>query len=178
MSDKPDPLATKVVLREAMATMVPNVPPGFDWGWFFREDPRMHLQTTDDEHLNQYKVWLEHRGQRAFEVAKGPLPSKVEKALKSYLRRSRDGLEMKWIRLMLKKRWMAFRVEGDHVVLTAYPQSASAKFERKVEIAKAFSPGPKDPEKFAFNEDEVTLEYRDGPDVLDLSLVDVIFQGS
>jgi len=138
----------------------------------------MHLQSVDAEHLNEYKVWLENRGRRTFEVAKGPLPSKVEKALRAHVRQKRDPLEMKWIRLMLKKRWLTFRVESDSIVLTAYPQQGSAKFERKVNIERSFSPGPKDPKKFGFNEDEVTLEYREGPDVLDLSLVDVIFEGS
>jgi len=46
-----------------MAVIIRNVPPTYNWGWFSREDPRMHVQTVDRVHLHlNYKIWLEREG--------------------------------------------------------------------------------------------------------------------
>ena len=50
-----------------MAVILPNAPKGYSWGWYSREDPRMHLQTVDSKHMNEYKVWLENKGKLRFE---------------------------------------------------------------------------------------------------------------
>jgi hypothetical protein len=62
-----------------------NVPAGYHWGWYSREDQRMHLQTVDSKHSNQYKVWLERDGKRAFEPETA-IPAKVLKALQKEAR--------------------------------------------------------------------------------------------
>src|SRR5262245_41133279 len=62
----------------AMPNIIRDVPPGHNWGWYSREDPRMHIQSTDG--LHDYKVWLETRGQRGFEP-EGKIPAKILKAL-------------------------------------------------------------------------------------------------
>ena len=47
-----------------MPVIIRNVPPGFNWGWYSREDPCMHVQTLDGP---EYKIWLEEAGKRVFE---------------------------------------------------------------------------------------------------------------
>ena len=67
--------------RSAMPVILRNVPAGYNWGWYSREDPRMHLQVVDDAHKGLgYRVWLEARGKRVFEP-EGDIPAKVLKKL-------------------------------------------------------------------------------------------------
>lgn len=73
-SDRAKRLAKQVVAgsREAMAVIVRNVPPSYSWGWYSREDPRMHLQAVDSQHRKLgYKVWLENKGKRVVETRAG-----------------------------------------------------------------------------------------------------------
>src|SRR4051812_31009476 len=65
-----------------MPAILRDVPPGFNWGWYSREDPRMHLQTVDAEHQGDHKVWLEARGRRVFEPAM-KIPSRVLKEIRA-----------------------------------------------------------------------------------------------
>lgn len=175
MTDEtPKKAAERFMGKEAMAKVVPNTPPGYDWGWFSREDPRMHLQTVDQEHRNLHKVWLEDRGRRVFEPV-GEIPAKVRSALEAKVRTRRDSIESYWIELMIKKGWLTYRLDGGSIVLTAYP-SYPIRFERKVEIARAFgNEALADPTKFELNPSEATLVYRDGSMPLDVSLVGLIF---
>ena len=59
------PQATVSKARAAMAVILRDVPAGHNWGWFSREDARMHLQTLDRKHFGLYKIWLERAGRRA-----------------------------------------------------------------------------------------------------------------
>lgn len=72
-----------------------GVPTGIDWGWFSREDPRMHLQTVDSKNLNRFKVWLEANGKRAFEAV-GKVPAKTLKALETEVKKLRRHIESRW----------------------------------------------------------------------------------
>src|SRR5438128_8817879 len=86
--------------RSAMAAILRDVPPGYHWGWFSREDPRMHLQTVDEQHRSEYKVWLETKGKRVFEPATA-MPAKIRKRLEAETRRRRASVETKWVKLMI-----------------------------------------------------------------------------
>ena len=71
--------------KEAMATLIHNVA-GHDWGWFSREDQRMHLQTVESGARvgpNKARVWLENKGQRIFELATGDISGPDLKRLKA-----------------------------------------------------------------------------------------------
>src|SRR5205823_6754388 len=62
--------ATTTRASRRMPAILEDVPPGYDWGWYSREDPRMHLQVVDRQHKGfKYKVWLEARGRRIFTPA-------------------------------------------------------------------------------------------------------------
>ena len=84
---------TTVALRKAVPVIIlRSVPTGFNWGWFSREDPRMHLQTVDRKHEGRYKVWLEKNGKRIFEP-EGSIPGKVLKALQAEVTQLRDEID-------------------------------------------------------------------------------------
>src|SRR4051812_3493036 len=85
-----------------MPAILRNVPPGYDWGWFSREDPRMHLQTVDERHKNDYKVWLESTGRRIVELAT-EVPSKVFKALQAAIASKRQTIEDHWVSFMIRQ---------------------------------------------------------------------------
>src|SRR5688572_10780455 len=79
-----------------MTVLLRDIPPTYDWGWFSREDHRMHVQTVDKEHHRlHYKVWLENRGQRVIEPEPG-IPAKVLKPLRAAIVRERQRLELYW----------------------------------------------------------------------------------
>src|SRR5215471_9965240 len=86
---KPErPTKAETRIGDSLAVILRDVPGGYNWGWYSREDSRMHLQTVDDVHRNLYKVWLEKKGTRTFEPA-GTIPAKVLKKLQSEIARLR-----------------------------------------------------------------------------------------
>lgn len=117
-----------------MAIVIKDVPPGHHWGWFSREDPRMHIQTVDKEHRNRYKVWLEVRGQRAFEIEK-LIPSDVEQTLRAEVVARRAELETAWISHMINKQWIAMQVVNGMITLRLYP-GTKHEFSRQIDLAK------------------------------------------
>ena len=109
--------------RIAMPVIVKNIPAGYDWGWYSREDPRMHLQVVDQKHESlRYKVWLEKRGKRIFEEV-ASIPPKILKALKTEVQKNRDIIEHKWARFLIQKGWIQAFLEGDRIKLVVYPQT-------------------------------------------------------
>ncbi|MFN4259529.1 MAG: hypothetical protein ACK4RK_09535 [Gemmataceae bacterium] len=124
-------LAKKVT---AMPVLLPDVPPGFDWGWYSREDPRMHLQTVDEQHRNAYKVWLETRGHRTIEPAT-TIPSKVFKALKASITSNRQTIEDRWISFMIRQGWLQAHLAAPQVTLVAYPSTPNS-FTRNVDLTQ------------------------------------------
>ena len=120
-----------------MTVILREVPPGFDWGWFSREDPRMHLQTVDSKNLNRYKVWLEADGHRAFEPV-GRIPGKTLKVLESEVKKLRRHIEGRWVNLMIENDWLMLRMRGREVTLTVYPGFPGARFRRTLDIADYF----------------------------------------
>lgn len=119
-----------------MSVILKDVPGGYDWGWFSREDRRMHLQTVDNKHRNQHKVWLENRGTRRIEYV-GPVPGKVRRALEDELAHRRSVLEAQWTSFMIQKGWLGLSFSAGVVTLTAYPGSAE-QFVRTVDLAAHF----------------------------------------
>src|SRR5712664_2320771 len=86
---------TSVAKRQArpMAVLIRDRPPTFDWGWFSREDPRMHIQTVDKDHRHlHHKVWLENKGRRIVQPEPG-IPAKVLKVLQEEIAKQRGRIE-------------------------------------------------------------------------------------
>lgn len=121
-----------------MAVILRDVPTGFNWGWFSREDQRMHLQTLDSKNFGRYKVWLERKGKRVIEPD-GPLPAKVLKKLEIEIQRLRRHIEGRWTNFMIRHDWIRLHVALPEVVLTAYPDTPN-KITRKVDLSQWFSP--------------------------------------
>jgi hypothetical protein len=119
--------------RQDMAVILRNTPPGYHWGWFSREDQRMHLQIVDKAHAHlDYKVWLENKGRRVFEPEAG-MPPKVLKSLEAAVQNERKRIEAEWASFMIRKGWLKVRLDGGTIVIGAYPKSHN-RFERTVEL--------------------------------------------
>ncbi len=138
-----------------------DVPATYDWGWFSREDPRMHLQAVDRLHWNKgYKIWLERDGRRVIEPEPG-IPAKVWKALRRRILEERGMIEAFWISHMMQKGWLELEVLNPIVVLTAYPRFPH-RFVRTLDLRDDFG----DPETLAkvtpsevvFNKEYAVLE--------------------
>lgn len=123
----------------AMPAILRNVPSGYNWGWYSREDARMHLQVVDKEHdyLN-YKVWLESHEKRVFEP-EGVIPTKILNKLKAEVTLRRISIEMYWTDLMIKKGWLKHVLKGNEVTLLAYSGTAQ-KFERTIDLTPHLAP--------------------------------------
>ena len=122
---------------QKMTVILRGVPKGMDWGWYSREDPRMHLQIVDTKNLNRYKVWLEKNGRRAFEPV-GKIPGKTLKALEAEVAALRRHIEGRWTNLMIENDWLKFHMRGREVTLTAYAAFPGARFIRTFDIADYF----------------------------------------
>lgn len=121
--------------RVAMAVILRDVPPSYNWGFYSREDPRMHLQVVDSQHRRLgYKVWLEERGRRVFQPEPS-IPVKVLKSLQQEVARMRDGIEHDWVALMIGKGWITIRVEWPIIRIIAYPRTPN-QFERELNLLK------------------------------------------
>lgn len=118
-----------------MAVIIRDSPPTYDWGWFSREDPRMHLQSVDKNHRNlHYKVWLEEKSKRSFRPEPG-IPSKVLKALQSEVAKQRGRIEIHWIIFMIKNSWLKVRLKDGLITLFAYRNTPN-HFERTISLSE------------------------------------------
>lgn len=109
--------------KTAMAVVIRNVA-RHNWGWFSREDPRMHLQTVDEDSLrgpSKIKVWLEFNGKRVFELAEGQISSPDLKKLRDKVETERENIEDRWANFMYQNGWLKYQLNGSTLTLTAYP---------------------------------------------------------
>lgn len=150
--------------KSAMAVQIRNVV-GHDWGWFSREDPRMHIQTVDEQARkgpNKVRVWLENKGKRTFEVSAGTLSGQDVKKLKAKVEAEREVLEVKWIGFMIRQGWITATLKGSTITVVAYPGSHN-KFNRKVDLTKLF-PGVNDWSEAVVDFDQTLGMLRIGSD--------------
>ena len=119
-----------------MPAILRDVPSGHKWGWYSREDQRMHLQSVDGKY--KYKVWLELSGRRVFEP-EGKIPSKTIKALREVVSSSRQFIEDNWVALMLELDWLALHIALPKLTLVAYPNSTN-KFSRVIDLTTWLNP--------------------------------------
>jgi hypothetical protein len=117
-----------------MSVIIRGVPAGHNWGWHSRENTRMHLQSIDE--VPAYKVWLEDKGERAFEPV-GKVPAKLLKPLREFLNEHRLAVEDKWVRLMLDKHWLHLHIALPKLTLVAYPNMPT-KFVREIDLTTWF----------------------------------------
>jgi hypothetical protein len=130
--------ATIIKQRKAAPVIIlRSVPSGYDWGWYSREDSRMHVQTVDRKNERRYKVWLEKDGRRVFEPV-GKIPAKVLKALEAEVKDMRRHVEARWVHLMIDNDWLKLNMSGRQVTVTAYPNVPGARFTRTFDIADYF----------------------------------------
>lgn len=121
--------------NEDMAVVLRDTPPTYDWGWFSREDPRMHLQTVDKQHRHlHHKVWLENHGRRVFEPEPG-IPAKVVKSLRAAVLKERERLDTEWAAFMIANGWLKAQLVGSTITLYAYPNTPN-HFERTIEVSE------------------------------------------
>ena len=114
-----------------MTVLIRGKPPTYNWGWFSREDQRMHLQSVDKDHWHyHYKVWLEKNGKRVFEPAT-PVPAKVLRVLQDVLAIERGKIEAYWISFMIQNGWLKAGFRDGIITLYAYSNTPN-HFERTI----------------------------------------------
>src|SRR5258708_32248715 len=91
--------------KAAPVIILRSVPAGYSWGWFSREDPRMHLQTVDSKNFGRFKVWLEEDGKRVIEPD-GSISAKILKPLQAEVKNSRRHIEGRWGNFMIANDWL------------------------------------------------------------------------
>ena len=131
-----NPKPSAVRTEADIPVIVRNIPSGYNWGWYSREDPRMHLQTLDGP--EGYKVWLEEEGKRVFQPV-GKIPRKVLHPLQKKLIDQRQFIEGKWTRFMIDQGWLQLFVALPHATLLAYPNHPG-KFSRKIDLRTWLTP--------------------------------------
>jgi hypothetical protein len=107
-----------------------------NWGWFSREDQRMHLQTVDPKSIegkNKTRVWLENKGKRTFELSIGSISGSDLRKLKTEVEADRADIEVQWSILMISNQWVTAELNGSIVTLTAYPRSHN-RFVRTIDL--------------------------------------------
>ena len=146
--------------KTAMSVVIRDAPPTYNWGWFSREDQRMHVQIVDPQHIRlHYKAWLEDHGERVFIPDKN-IPPKIVKELLKAVREQEESVEATWVQFMIKNNWMTLQLESDqrHFVITAYP-NGSGKFQRRVDILYHFAgAGLLDEKDIALDERDATIK--------------------
>jgi hypothetical protein len=119
--------------QSPMPVVIDDTPPGYNWGWYSREDPRMHLQVMEPKaKKDRYKVWLETRGRRTFEPAT-PIKSDVLKAIRAAVTEHRQFIEDKWVRFMISNGWLEAHLSIPEVILNVYPGTPN-RFMRRVNL--------------------------------------------
>jgi|SRR5882724_2516798 len=130
----------KVRKEEPVAIVLRNVPNGMNWGWYAREDERMHLQTLNDQNKgkNEYKIWLETQGSWGLTWNKKPPSGKDANAVERALADERERIEASWAAFMIDKSWLSVHLAGSIITVTAYPNSPTAKFQRTIDLHAQF----------------------------------------
>lgn len=145
-----------------IAVKLPNVPKGVNWGWYSREDTRMHLQTVDSKNRNAYEIWLEKDGKRIFEPASS-IPAKVLSKLEAVANHQprRSNIEGRWVELMIQNGWIELHMRGSVITLIAYPHVPGSRFTRTIDLADylrgIYDPNSKLSPKKPVQPDEVVL---------------------
>jgi hypothetical protein len=153
---------------QRMSVILPNVPKGINWGWYSREDTRMHLQTVDSKKQNAYKVWLEKDGKRGFEPAT-PIPAKILKKLEAEVEQGRRYIEGRWVNFMIAQDWLELHMSGTLITVIAYPHVPGSRFTRTVDLvewlpgiynpeSKMWPKKPVQPEEVGLNADMAAIE--------------------
>jgi hypothetical protein len=125
-------LARKIT---AMPVILPDVPPGFDWGWYSREDARMHLQVINPKTpKDKYKVWLENHARRVIEPD-AQIKSSVFKAISAAIKKNRQFIEDRWVSFMIRQGWLEAHLDPPNVTLAAYPRMPIT-FTRVVDLTQ------------------------------------------
>jgi hypothetical protein len=122
--------------RPFMPVFLRGVPTGHNWGWYSREDPRMHVQSVERKY--DYRIWLENRGQKVFEP-EGKIPARVLKALREAVTAKRQLIDDNWVALMLDKDWIALHIALPKLTLVAYPNTPT-KFTRVIDLSTWLNP--------------------------------------
>ena len=176
---------------ESMATVFPRLTGTTSWGFYSREDPRMHLQTVDQERKKDnsiIRVWLENLGTRTFEIDVCPDDKDSRKAvdaLKKKLLTDRKKVEVIWTNLMYDKDWIKTELRGDVVVVTAYPGYHS-KFTRLINLREE-GPGlyrnnpdlKIDPKDVTLKKESMSLSVKAADhEFVDIPLEEILWQGS
>ncbi len=121
--------------KEEMTVVIRDKPPTYDWGWYSREDPRMHLQAVDKKHwFFHYKVWLEEKGRKVLLPEPG-IPAKVLKTLQAEIIKQRGRIEAYWIAFMIKNGWLKCELRSGIITLYAYPRTPN-HFERTINLSE------------------------------------------
>ena len=158
-----------------MPVILRNVPAGYNWGWYSREDPRMHLQVVDDQHKRlNYRIWLEARGTRVFEPV-GEIPAKVLKKLQPEVESWRPTIEAKWTNMMIRKQWLTLTLRGAVITLVAYPNTPN-RFVRTIDLNQHFAPefaSKVRPEDVRLNDEFAVVEFWPDRPELDRDWIDL-----
>jgi len=126
--------------EKPVAVVLRGLPAPLNWGWFSREDQRMHLQTVNKENQSAqtaYKAWLEDSGSWRVIWDKKLPHAKDVKAVEKAIQENREVIEAAWAAFMIEKGWLTTHVNGQTIVVVAYPEVAG-KFQRTIDLAKAF----------------------------------------
>jgi hypothetical protein len=121
--------------RATAVIILRSVPKGYSWGWFSREDARMHLRTVDSKNFDRYKVWLENNGKRVLEPV-GSFPAKLLKPLQAEVKKLRRHIEGRWVNFMIAQKWLKLHMHGTLITVTAYPQVPGSRFTRTVDLVE------------------------------------------
>jgi len=135
--------------REAMSVVIRAVA-DHNWGWFSREDERMHVQTVDKGSLvgpNRVKFWLEDRGKRVCALADGKMSGADEKRVQAAVAKDRMNVETQWVHFMIQNDWIRVQLHGSELILTAYPNSHNS-YERRLDLRKMYPGAYKGPKNW------------------------------
>ncbi|MEI9940272.1 MAG: hypothetical protein WDO69_23900 [Pseudomonadota bacterium] len=160
------PRKARAAEEEPVAVILRGFPAPINWGWFSREDQRMHLQTVNKENQgpHQYKAWLEDRGAWTVVWENRPPGAKDARAVERAIEEHRSQIQSLWAAFMIDKSWLTAHISGQSIVLVAYPQTAG-KFERTIDLSAelpnmATYPAPDDIGLDAENASVVVWKHR------------------
>jgi hypothetical protein len=125
-------------IKIAMPTLLENVV-RHDWGFYSREEQRMHLQTLHTKRDDSIKVFLESRGKRVFELESGSITNKEFKELKEVVDNKRTWLEEQWLDDCLTKGWIVIeKFDYNNQIIYVSLYTGHNKIVRAVNLKKLF----------------------------------------
>jgi hypothetical protein len=89
------------------AVLIRDMPPGWRWGWWLDDCPRLSLRPLNPGHRKFGRIWLEDSEGKQCLIVEGEIPQAVLRDVEAIIAEGRPLIEDAWVGHMLRQDWLS-----------------------------------------------------------------------